>query len=454
MGAMMTMEPTPSTAGLSHEITDLERQTMARVARRLLPLLIACYFVAYLDRVNVGFASLTMNKALGFSSAVYGFGGGIFFLGYFIFEVPSNVLLSKVGARVWIARILITWGIISACTAFIIGPTSFYSIRFLLGIAEAGFFPGIILYLTWWFPSYYRSRIVGIFMAAIPLSNILGSIVSGALLDLNGLMGLAGWQWLFILEAVPAVILGVVFWIYMTDWPSEAHWLTQPQREWLIARLDAEKNQREAIRHYSLKQALLDKRVLLLSLVYFGGTFASYGIVLFQPQIVNRLSSGFGMTGVINAIPYLFAAVAMVLWGRHSDHTGERPRHVAIAYTIAAAGLIATAMMTDPFLTMTTLVIAAMGQSSTGPTFWSLPTAMLSGTAAAGGIALINALGNLGGFFGPFLFGLIKDATGGSFTFALMTLALGPIMSATIVLMLGHDRRLEHIPARQAQAES
>ena len=446
------MEEAPNSGALPQEISELERQTIARVGRRLLPLLMACYFIAYLDRVNVGFASLTMNKALGFTSAVYGFGGGIFFLGYFIFEVPSNVLLSKVGARVWIARILITWGIISACTAFIIGPVSFYSVRFLLGIAEAGFFPGIILYLTWWFPSYYRSRIVGVFMAAIPLSNILGSLVSGALLGLDGWLGFAGWQWLFLLEAAPAVILGVAFWLYMTDWPSEAHWLTPEQREWLIARLDSERMQRETIRHYSLKQALLDKRVLLLSLVYFGGTFSGYGIVLFQPQIVQRLSSGFGMTGVINAIPYAFAAVAMVLWGRHSDSTGERPRHVAIAYSVGAIGLIATALMTDPLLTMITLVIAAMGQSSTGPTFWSLPTAMLSGTAAAGGIALINALGNLGGFFGPYLFGLIKDASGGSFMFGLMALAVGPILSATIVLALGHDRRLEHIPTRQTVA--
>jgi len=446
------MQDVPSVAELTQDITDLERQTVARVARRLLPLLMACYFIAYLDRVNVGFASLTMNKALGFSSAVYGFGGGIFFLGYFIFEVPSNVLLSKVGARVWIARILITWGIISACTAFIVGPVSFFSVRFVLGIAEAGFFPGIILYLTWWFPSYYRSRIVGVFMAAIPLSNILGSLVSGVLLDLDGWLGIAGWQWLFILEAAPAVILGVVFWLYMTDWPSEAHWLTSAQREWLIARLASERTQREAIRHYSLKQALLDKRVLLLSLVYFGGTFSGYGLALFQPQIVHRLASGFGMTGVINAIPYVFAACAMVLWGRHSDRTGERPRHVAIAYSVGAVGLIATALMTDPVLTMATLVIAAMGQSSTGPTFWSLPTAMLSGTAAAGGIALINALGNLGGFFGPYLFGLIKDATGGSFMFALAAIALGPIMSAAVVLALGHDRRLEHIPTRPVAA--
>jgi ACS family tartrate transporter-like MFS transporter len=432
-------------------VTPLERATMRRVARRLLPLLILCYFVAYLDRVNVGFAALTMNRALGFNAAVYGFGSGIFFLGYFIFEVPSNVLLSKIGARIWIARILITWGIISAGTAFIVGPVSFYSVRFALGIAEAGFFPGIILYLTWWFPSYYRSRIVGVFMAAIPISNIVGSLVSGVLLDLDGWLGMAGWQWLFIIEAVPAVVLGVVFWITMTDWPSQAHWLAPEQRNWLIARLAAEQARREAIRSYTLWQALLDRRVLLLSLVYFGGTFAGYGIVLFQPQIVHRLAEGFGMTGVINAIPYVFAAVTMVLWGRHSDHTGERSRHVAIAYLVSSAGLIATALMVDPIMTMAMLVIAAMGQSSTGPTFWSLPTAMLSGTAAAGGIALINALGNLGGFFGPYLFGLIKDATGGSFTFGLVAIAMGPIMSACVVLLLGHDRRLEHIPAARQE---
>jgi MFS family permease len=449
---MAEASPTPQVFVPLGGITQLERDTMRRVARRLLPLLILCYFVAYLDRVNVGFAALTMNRALGFTAAVYGFGSGIFFLGYFIFEVPSNILLSKVGARIWIARILITWGIISAADAFVVGPLSFYGVRFLLGVAEAGFFPGIILYLTWWFPSYYRSRIVGVFMAAIPISNIDGSLLSGALLGLDGWLGLAGWQWLFIIEAVPAVVLGIVFWIYMTDWPSQAHWLLPAQREWLIARLQAEQARRESIRTYTLRQALLDRRVLLLSLVYFGGTFSGYGIVLFQPQIVHRLAQGFGMTGVINAIPYVFAAIAMVLWGRHSDRSGERSRHVAIAYCISASGLIATSLMVDPVMTMTMLVIAAMGQSSTGPTFWTLPTAMLSGTAAAGGIALINALGNLGGFFGPYAFGLIKDATGGSFTVGLMVLALGPIMSASVVLLLGHDRRLEHIPATKREA--
>jgi D-galactonate transporter len=438
--------------GITHEISALERATMARVMRRLLPMLILCYFVAYLDRVNVGFAGLTMNKDLGFSSAVFGFGGGIFFLGYFIFEVPSNVILERVGARTWIARILVTWGIISGFTAAVTGPYSFFGIRFVLGVAEAGFFPGIILYLTWWFPSFYRSRIVAIFMAAIPISNILGSLVSGVILSLHGMWGLTGWQWLFIIEAAPAIVLGIVFYFYMTNRPEQADWLEPAQREWLIERLAAERAQREAIRHYSLWDALKDRRVLLLSLVYFGGTYSGYGIVLFQPQIVHKLAAGYGMVGVINAIPYVFAVIAMILWGRHSDRTGERPKHTAIGYSVGAIGLIGCALMTDPVLTMTMLVIAAMGQSSTGPCFWSLPTAMLSGTAAAGGIALINALGNLGGFFGPYVFGLVRDATGGNFMFGLMAIALGPIMSAIIVLCLGHDRRLEHIPAQSRTA--
>ncbi|MBV9824866.1 MAG: MFS transporter [Alphaproteobacteria bacterium] len=420
---------------------------MARVSRRLLPMLVLCYFIAYLDRVNVGFAGLTMNKALGFSAAVFGFGGGIFFLGYFLFEVPSNVIMERVGARTWIARILVTWGFISGLTAAVVGEYSFFSIRFLLGLAEAGFFPGIILYLTWWFPSYYRSRMTAVFMAAIPISNIVGSLVSGVLLTLDGLLGLAGWQWLFIIEALPAVILGIVFYLYMTDRPEQATWLEPEQRDWLVRRLAAERAQREAIRHYSLSEALRDKRVLLLSLVYFGGTYAGYGIVLFQPQIVHRLAAGFGLVGVINAIPYVFAVTAMLLWGRHSDHTGERVGHTAIGYLVTMFGLTTCAFMTDPFLTMTMLVIAAMGQSSTGPCFWSLPTAMLSGTAAAGGIALINALGNLGGFFGPYVFGLVRDYTG-NFAYGLLAIAVGPIMSAALVWSLGHDRRLEHIPRR------
>ena len=435
-------------ADQSAALEPLERETMRRISCRLLPLLMLCYFVAYLDRVNVSFAALTMNRTLGFSPAVYGFGSGVFFLGFFVFEVPSNILLAKLGARIWIARIMVTWGVISATTALISGPLLFYGVRFALGLAEAGFFPGVILYLTWWFPSRYRSRIVAMFMAAIPLANATSSLVSGAVLGLDGWFGLAGWQWLFLLEALPAVVLGGVVYACLTDRPSEAAWLAPAQRQWITRRLEVERRQREAIRSFSLRAALTDRRVLLLSLVYFGGTFAGYGVTLFQPQIVHRLVGGLAWTGPVNAIPYLFAAVAMVTWGRHSDRTGERPRHTAIAYLVGATGLIATGMMVDPVLTMAMLVITAMGQTSAYPPFWALPTAMLSGTAAAGGIALINALGNLGGFVGPYLFGVIRGLAGDD-ALGLMVLALGPIMSCGLVLVLGHNRRLELISTRQ-----
>jgi len=400
---------------------------MARVTRRLLPMLMLCYFVAYLDRVNIGFAGLTMNRDLGFSAAVFGFGGGIFFLGYFPFRgaeqrdpregrgtdldrpdtrhLGDHFRPDRLGSR----------------------PVFVLPDPFLTRAGGGWVFSGIILYLTWWFPSFYRSRITAVFMAAIPISNIIGSVVSGAILNLHGWLNLAGWQWLFILEAAPAVVLGVLFYLFMTDRPEHAQWLEPGQRRWLIERLAAERAQREAIRHYSLGEALRDRRVLLLSLVYFGGTYAGYGIVLFQPQIVRKLAEGYGTIGLINAIPYVFGVIAMILWGRHSDRTGERAGHTAIGCAVGAAGLIACGLMTDPVMTMAMLVVAAMGQSSTGPCFWSLPTAMLSGTAAAGGIALINALGNLGGFFGPYIFGLVRDAAG-NFTLGLIAIALGPVV--------------------------
>jgi ACS family tartrate transporter-like MFS transporter len=443
----MRMVPALSTHTSPPDIPPVERETMRLVTRRLLPILMVCYFFAYLDRVNVGFAALSMNAALGFSPSVYGFGSGIFFLGFFVFELPSNLLLARFGARVWIARIMVTWGVISALTAWITGPHAFYTVRFLLGVAEAGFFPGVILYLTWWFPSGYRARIIAMFMAAIPISNIFGSLLSGTLLGLDGWLGVAGWRWLFIIEAVPPIVLGAVVHATLTDRPNEADWLRPEQRDWLIGQLDRERRKRESIRRYTLWQALLNRQILLLSLVYFGATFAGYALVLFQPQIVHRLAGSFGMTGLINAIPYGFAACAMVYWGRHSDRTGERSHHAMTAYLVAAAGLVATALMTDPVLTMAMLVIAAMGQTSAYPVVWTLPTAMLSGTAAAGGIALINALGNLGGFFGPTLLGFIKDVTHND-TIGLAALALGPIMSAIIIGALGHNRQLEQAGPR------
>lgn len=426
-------------------VDQLERETMRRVARRLIPLLMVSYFAAYLDRVNVGFAALTMNKALGFSAAVFGIGSGIFFLGYFLAEIPSNLILSKVGARKWIARILLTWGVISGLTAFITGAWSFFGIRFLLGLAEAGFYPGIILYLTWWFPSSYRSRIIGIFMTAIPISIVTGSLISSQILRLGAWGGLDGWQWLFILEAVPAVVLGFVVMFYLTDSPEQAHWLRPEQRDWLIGRLAAERAQREAIHHYTLGETLKNPRIWLLTLVYFGQNVTGYGLVIFLPQIVNRFGVGVGMNGLISALPFAAGAVAMVLWGLHSDRTGERPLHAAAACFLNFAGLAVCIFLEDPTWMMIAIIVSQMGQSAIAPTFWALPTAMLSGAAAAGGIALINAVGNLGGFLGPYMMGAIRDATG-SFTIGLLSIAVGTLVSSIVLVAIGHDRRLEEVP--------
>jgi MFS transporter, ACS family, tartrate transporter len=426
--------------------SELEQACMRRVVRRLIPLLMICYFVAYLDRVNVGFAGLTMNRDLHFSSSVFGFGSGIFFVGYFLFEIPSNLILEKVGARRWIARILITWGIISGFTAAVQGENSFYIIRFLLGLSEAGFYPGIILFITWWFPSYYRSRIIGLFMTAIPFSVIFGSIVSGVLLSLDGSLGLAGWQWLFILEAAPAVVLGFVVMYYLTDRPHGAHWLPPDQRQWLVDRLARETAHRVSVRDYGLREVLSNGRVWGLTLVYFGQNVTGYGLVIFLPQIIKRFGVSDLATGFLGAVPFLFGAMGMVLWGLHSDRTGERNRHCAAACFLQFLGLASCVFITNPVLLMIAITVSQMGGSAIAPTFWTLPTAMLSGTAAAGGIALINAVGNLGGFVGPYAMGVVRDVTG-SFTIGLMTIACGALISAIAVFLLGHDRRLEIVPA-------
>jgi MFS transporter, ACS family, tartrate transporter len=426
--------------------SEIEQVCMRRVVRRTIPLLMICYFVAYLDRVNVGFAGLTMNRDLHFSSSVFGFGSGIFFLCYFLFEIPSNLILEKGGARRWIARILITWGIISGLTAAVQGETSFYVIRFLLGLSEAGFYPGIILFITWWFPSYYRSRIIGIFMTAIPFSVIFGSIVSGALLSLDGSLGLAGWQWLFVLEAAPAVVMGFVVMFYLTDRPSDAHWLPPDQQRWLVGRLATEAAHRVSVRDYGLGEVMRNGRVWGLTLVYFGQNVTGYGLVIFLPQIVKRFGVSDLATGFLSALPFVFGAMGMVLWGLHSDRTGERNRHCAAACFLQFLGLAACIFITNPVLLMVAIVISQMGGSAIAPTFWTLPTAMLSGTAAAGGIALINAVGNLGGFVGPYAMGVVRDYTG-SFTIGLLTIACGALVSAIAVFLLGHDRGLEKFPA-------
>jgi ACS family tartrate transporter-like MFS transporter len=422
-------------------IAPIESGTMRRVARRLIPLLMCGYFAAYLDRVNVGFAALTMNKSLGLSAELFGIGSGIFFLGYFLFEVPSNLILSKVGARRWIARILVTWGVISAATAFVTGAWTFLAIRFLLGLAEAGFYPGIILYLTWWFPSNYRSRIIGIFMTAIPISIVSGSLISSQILRFGDWGGLQAWQWLFILEAIQAIVLGGVVMVYLTDSPEQAKWLRPEQRDWLVNRLAEEPAHKEAIHTYSFGETMRNPRVWLLTLVYFGQNVSGYGLVIFLPQIVSRFGVGVGWNGLISALPFAAAAVAMVWWGIHADRRGEHRLHTAGACFLNFAGLAVCVFLQDPILMMIAIILSQMGQSAIAPTFWALPTAMLTGTAAAGGIALINSVGNLGGFLGPFMMGAIKDATG-SFTIGLLSIAVGTLVATVVLLLLSPERQL------------
>jgi MFS transporter, ACS family, tartrate transporter len=437
-----------------------EARAVGKVSARLIPFLIVCYFIAYLDRVNVGFAALTMNKALGLTATMFGFGAGIFFLTYFLFEVPSNLFLDRFGARKWIARIMVSWGIVSGATAFIpaiahatglAGEIVFYTIRALLGFAEAGFFPGIIFYLTLWFPSAYRGRIVGAFMAAIPASSAIGAPISGLILGMDGVGGLDGWQWLFIIEAAPAVLLGLVTYFYLTDRPADAHWLAADERAWLGDRLDAERRQRQAAHDLSVWQAMLNPRVWALAVVYFGTVACNYGVGFWLPQIIKAFGLSNAMTGWVTAIPYAIGAVFMIWYGYHSDTTGERKAHTAIALVIAAGGIAASALTGNATATVIAFTIGACGVFGSLPVFWTLPTAVLSGTAAAAGIAVINSIGNLAGFAGPYAMGWIKDATG-SFAGGLLLIAALAIMSMVIVLVLGHDRALEKAPAALRQA--
>ncbi|MGV1988626.1 MFS transporter [Agrobacterium sp. 22-221-1] len=425
---------------------DLEARVLRKITFRIVPFIMLLYFIAFLDRVNIGFAALTMNQDLGFSSTVFGVGAGIFFLGYFLFEVPSNLILNKVGARIWIARVMITWGIISGCMAFVQGVTSFYTLRFLLGIAEAGFFPGIILYLSFWFPARRRAAVTAIFMAAAPLSTALGSPISGALLEMHGLLGLAGWQWMFLIEAAPAVILGVVVLFYLTDRPEKAKWLTAEERDWLVKTMNAEQASKASKSSHSILAGLADIRVLALSLVYFGTSAGLYTLGIWAPQIIKQFGLSSLQVGFINAIPAVFAVVAMVLWARHSDKTGERTWHVVGACLLAAAGLAFATGATTIFAVLIALTLVNIGISCSKPPLWSMPTLFLSGPAAAAGIATINSIGNLGGFVGPSMIGWIKDATG-SFTGGLYFVAALLVVSAFITLLLARKAGEKNVEA-------
>ena len=429
---------------------DIEKRTIGKVMWRLMPFLFVCYFVAYLDRVNVGFAKLQMNAALGLSEAAYGLGAGLFFISYFLLEVPSNLALDRFGARLWIARIMFTWGLVSALFAFI-APISamtglsnewvFYILRFVLGAAEAGFFPGIIFYLTLWFPSVYRARVVALFMLAIPFSSIVGAPVSGALLNLSG-GGLEGWQWLFILEAFPSILMafGVVF--YLTDRPAQARWLTEDERGWLQGRLDAEHKHKQSAEHISIGKAFSDSRVLACAFVYFCLNAASYGVAFFLPTIVKGFGVSNFQTGLLAALPFVFGAIGMVLLGRSSDRTLKRREHLCFAMILAAVGVAGAGLVSSPVLVLGLLCLSQIGVSATPPLLWPIPSAFLTGTSAAAGIAVINAIGNLSGFAGPYMMGYLKDATG-DFTAGLLVLGGCTLVGGIVAITLKVSTHLE-----------
>ncbi|OCP15010.1 MFS transporter [Ensifer sp. LC163] len=391
----------------------MEDRAYGKVFWRIVPFLMLCYVVAYLDRVNVGFAKLQMSSELGLSEAAYGIGAGIFFIGYFLFEVPSNIIMNKVGARVWIARIMVTWGIISAAFMFTSSEAVFYVLRFLLGVAEAGFFPGIILYLTAWYPAHRRGRIITTFMSAIPISAIFGNPLSGLLMDsFHGTHGLSGWQWMFLIEAIPAILFGVVTFFYLDDTIRDAKWLNEDEKRVLAANIEAE-NRAKASSPHSIAGTLTDRRVWLMCFIYFCFVLGQYGLNFWMPSIVKASGvSGNLNIGLISAIPYICTFVAMLVLGRSADRLRERRWHLVIPALIAAGGFVAATTATSTTVSIVCLSLAAAGAISCAPLFWSLPTAFLAGTGAAAGIAWINSVGNLAGFLGPFLVGYLKDLTG------------------------------------------
>ena len=417
---------------------DLRREiVIRRVTRRLIPFAFICYVVAYIDRVNIGFAARELQHDLGLSATQYGVGAGLFFLGYCLFEIPSNLVLERVGARLWIARIMIVWGLVSMATMLISDVSSFYVARVVLGAAEAGFFPGIVLYLTYWIPAADRARTNALFMTAAPVSVIVGAPVSEWLLSLNGVMGLHGWQWLFIVEGFPAVVLGVMALFVLTDRPEQAAWLPPADREWLARTMSEERALRGAAGHGSVLASLTSGRVWLLATIYLMNTSVTYGIFLWLPPMLEEAAGSSGpVISFVTAIPFAAALVAMVLVGRHSDRTGERKLHVAACALTGAAGLfLAVASRGNLWLLVLSFTICQVGQRSVMSVFWAIPPMLLTGSAAAAGIALINSIGNLGGFFGPSVMGWLRDLTG-SFSGGLLVLASALLVEAILVVNL------------------
>jgi ACS family tartrate transporter-like MFS transporter len=412
----------------------VERTTMRRITLRLLPLLMVCYFVAYLDRANLGFAALHMNKDLGLSATAYGWGASVFFVSYFLFEVPSNLVLERVGARRWIAFLMLTWGLISAAMALVSGPTSFYVVRFLLGMAEAGFFPGVILYLTYWFPRAHRARIVSFFMVAQPLSLFAGSPLSGALLGLDKLLGLTGWQWLFIIEALPAVLFAGVFLSFIPDRPKDAAWLPERERDWLETQLSLDGSATNA--KPRLWEIMKHPRVLLLGLIYSGSVLTEYGLAYWQPTMIKAYGLSDWNTGVLSAIPYAMAAMAMIAWGTHSDRKRERVWHVAIPLFMAGLGLAGCLFLTSLPGILIALCVTLIGCFSIKPPFWAFATERLPAGFSAAAVAQINSMAIITALFGPLFIGWMRDITG-NYVMALVPLLVLAAISGTCALLLG-----------------
>ncbi|WP_192257929.1 MFS transporter [Mesorhizobium silamurunense] len=418
---------------------ETRRIAYSKVFWRIVPFLMLCYVVAYLDRVNVGFAKLDMSAELGFSETVYGLGAGIFFIGYFLFEVPSNVILHKVGARMWIARIMITWGLISAGFMFVESAPMFYLLRFLLGVAEAGFYPGIILFLTYWYPSHRRAKIIAVFMSAIPISGIFGNPLSGWIMDsFHGDSGLAGWQWMFLIEAVPAILLGIAVFFFLDNGIRDARWLSEAEKRVLEEEIEREERHKE--KAHSVAGVFRDGRVWLMCVIYFCFVMGQYGLTFWMPTLVKATGvTGNLNIGLISAIPFLCAVVAMNLFGRSADWHRERRWHLVVPALLGAVGFIVAATSSDPTIAIAFLSLAAAGAITCAPLFWSLPTAFLTGTGAAAGIALINSVGNLAGFVSPYLVGYLKDLTG---TTHVAMYALAAMLVAGAILVLTTPSKL------------
>ena len=438
----MSTATATATAIARAETTEIEKRTIRKISWRLLPLIVIAYLVAYIDRANIAFASLTMNKDLGLSAYTYGWGAGIFFLGYFFFEVPSNVILHKFGARKWIARIMFSWGVVSGLMALIKGPASFLAVRFLLGVAEAGFFPGMVLYLTYWFPARYRARVIATLFLAGPISNGAASFVSGAILStMEGTLGLKGWQWVFVLESLPAIVLASLVLKLLTDRPDVADWLRGDERQWLVSELDREHRAIEEVHpEMMLWKALLDRRVLALCVMYLATLVAGYGVTFFLPQIVKQLGRSTFQTGVLSSIPFFIGTIGLLAWGFSSDKRRERKWHMITSCLLAAIGLAGAGWFAASYWAIFFLSLATMGNYGSRPSFWPMASTFLTGTAAAGAIALINSIGNLGGLIGPLIVGWAKETTN-SFGAGLYALAGSILLGAVITYFAAPQER-------------